>query len=121
MNQVIETAFQREIDTIYGKKGILGLGATSGLESKDWIFVRKLPAAAVLQYFTGDSGQPAFPHEVADELARTESHHTLIKQIIGLMNETKGEVKPYPQESLDEFFKRLGAFVMKQAMVSKKA
>lgn len=119
MNQAIEAAFQREIDIIYGKKGILGMGATSGLESKDWIFIRKLPAGAVLQYFTGDSGQTAFPHEVADELARTENHHTLIKQIIGLMNETKGEVKPYPQESLEEFFKRLGAFVMKKVMVIK--
>ena len=119
-NQSLEAAFNNEIDQIYGKKGLMGLRYTPGAESKEWMYISKLPAKAIFEYFTGDSSKSGLPAEITGELAKTESHYNLMKQLVGLINETQGVVKPDDSENVESFVRRLGAFVMKEHMQEKK-
>lgn len=113
INQEVETAFRNEIDGVYGKKGVFGLGKINGLNSKEWGEMAKLPASKVVEYYTGDSTKSGLASEVVEKLSKSKSHNALMKQVAGLMEQSGGTVKPYENENVDQFVKRLGGYVLK--------
>lgn len=110
----VEQAFKSEIDEIYGDKGFLGFGRVVGINSKDWGLMRGLSASEVLKYFTGNSEDTNLSAKIINELAKSSKHQRLGRQLIGLIEETDGKLKPYNNENVEDFLKRLGRFVMEQ-------
>lgn len=119
MIQEIEKAFNTEIDNIYGHKGWLGMGKIDGVSTKEWGFMKGLPAGKVLEYFR-DPESSSLPKNVLQELGTSEKHRGLVEQVTNLMDEAyqKAQVdfKPFDNgEKMEAFIKRLGAFLMKQS------
>ncbi len=113
--EAVENAFNSEINGIYSEGGILGLGKTIGVKSKEWLFISRLPVSKVLDFYTNDSDKSDLADEIKTRLQKSEKHHELVKQILGLIQQTNGVVKPYENENIEEFLRRLGGFVMKNA------
>ena len=112
--QSVESAFRQDIDSVYGSKGFMGIGKVEGVDSKYWGLMKGLNASEVVKYYTGDSMHTKFPLNIAKQLADTERHHTFAKQMLGLMGEAGASSKPYENENIDQFIKRLGGVVMKK-------
>lgn len=112
----VEQAFDSEIDDIYGKKGLFG--KTRGVETAEWKFMGSLPAAKVLAYYQSDSANSNLDQRVIQELTDSPKHQNFLKQITTLMNEAQGKVKPYENEAVEVFLKRLGHFVMREHLES---
>ena len=111
----VEGAFRREIDSIYGKNGFLGLGKVSGQKNPEWLFISELPANKALAYYTGDSERSGLAPYIMERLSKSKAHEVLVKQILGLMEKSNGMVKPYENERIGAFFRRLGDYVMRIA------
>jgi|GEM_PF-4124143 len=109
----VEEAFREEVDDIYGKSGILGIGKVAGVDTKEWKEMARLPAKEVVEYYTDDSDKSKLPTEIINSLSKSEKHSTLMRQIGELMKRTDGTVKPYENENMEQFIKRLGGFMMK--------
>jgi len=112
-NQEVEQAFNSEIDGIYGKSGLLGFGKTSGINSKEWQEMAKLPASRVVEYYTGDSAKSGLPNDIIEKLSKSKNHEALMRQTAGLIEQANGAVKPFENENVEQFIKRLGGFVMR--------
>jgi hypothetical protein len=110
--QEVETAFKNEIDSIYGKKGLLGMGKMSGINSKEWGEMARLPASKVIEYYTSDSSNPDLA-AVAERLSKSKEHGILMKQVVGLMEKSSGAVKPFEGENMEQFIKRLGGYILR--------
>jgi hypothetical protein len=111
-NKSIEGAFKSGIDSIYGSKGVMGFGRTVGVNSKEWGEMARLPANKVVEYYTGDSTKSGLSAAIVDKLAKSKNHNTLMRQAIGLMGQTGGTVKPFENENMEQFIKRLGGYIM---------
>jgi hypothetical protein len=112
-NQNVEEAFRSEINDIYGKKGLLGIGKISGVNTKEWAEMARLPATKIVEYYTGDSTKSDLSPEIIKELIKSKSHGALMRQTIGLMEQSSGAVKPFANENMEQFIKRLGGYVLK--------
>lgn len=111
--QGIEMAFRKEINDIYGKSGFLGMGRIAGMDTKEWGEMAKLPASKVVEYYTGDSTKSGLTAEVVEKLSKSSKHNTLMKQVVGLMDQSNRTVKPYENESVEQFIRRLGGYVLR--------
>lgn len=116
LNMEVERAFSDEIDHIYGKQGLMGLGKMAGTETKEWKEMARLPASKVVEYYTGDSVKSGLDSETINKLSKTQSHNALMRQMIGLMEQTSGTVKPFEGERVESFIKRLGGFVLRTSL-----
>ncbi len=114
LSDPVEKAFANEVQTVYGSEGFMGIGKVPGLSSKEWGLMKGLNAGEVVKYFTGDSEQTLLPAKVATELAKSAKHKAFSEQLLGLIDVTEGNVKPYENETVEKFLKRLGEFVMKK-------
>jgi hypothetical protein len=108
----VEQAFESEIDDIYGKKGLFG--KTRGVDTQEWKFMKSLPAAKVLSYYQADSSGSALDQSIAQELTGSGKHQMFLKQVDSLMKESRGKIKPYENEAIEQFLRRLGHFVMRE-------
>jgi hypothetical protein len=73
-----------------------------------------LPAAKVLAYYQSDSANSNLDPRVAQELTNSPKHQNFLKQMAALMDEARGKVKPYENEAVEPFLKRIGQFVMRE-------
>ena len=109
----VEQAFRNEIDGIYGKSGFLGMGKIAGIDTKEWGEIARLPATRVVEYYTGDSTKSGLASDVVEKLSKSAKHNAMASQMVGLMEQLNGAVKPFENESVEQFIKRLGSNVMK--------
>ena len=112
--QEIENAYMKEIDEIYGKNRFMGFFHTHGVNTPEWNLMARLPAREVVEFYSGDSSSVDLPQEITNELANSENHRNLWTKTDGLLKEVKGVVKPFENEKMSEFVKRLGGFVYKK-------
>ncbi|MEK7635258.1 MAG: hypothetical protein AAB446_02405 [Patescibacteria group bacterium] len=112
-NQTLEEAFKNEINEIYGKSGLLGMGKTEGLKTKEWAEMARLPAIKVIEYYTGDSNKSGLSPETIKELLKSKNHEALMRQTAGLMEQSHGAIKPFENENMEQFIKRLGGYVLR--------
>ena len=103
----VEEAVFNGIDDVYGKDGFLGLGKVAGVNTPEWGKMAKFPANNVVEYYTGDSNRAELPEEIINELSQSKKHSILMKQVIGLMEQTNNTVKPYNNENVEKFLRRL--------------
>jgi hypothetical protein len=73
----------------------------------------KLPAINVIRYYTGNSAESGLPNDIIEKISKSKEHNNLIKQTVGLMEQSGGAVKPAEKETIEEFIKRLGGYVMR--------
>jgi hypothetical protein len=111
-NQQVETAFRSEVDSIYGKKGLLGIGKVNGLDTKEWKEMARLPANKVVEYYTSDSNKPELA-QVAEKLSKSKEHNVLMGQVVGLMEKSSGVIRPFENENMEQFIKRLGGHTLR--------
>lgn len=112
-SQEVEKAFRSEVDSIYGNKGLMGLGKVEGVDTKEWGEMARLPASKIVEYYTGDSAKSGLPVDVIEKLSKSRNHNFMMRQMAGLMEQTNGAVKPFEHENVEQFLKRLGGFVLK--------
>jgi hypothetical protein len=112
-NQNVEVAFRSEIDNIYGKKGFAGMGRVAGVNTKEWGEMARLPASKIVEYYTGDSAKSGLPADIVEKLSKSKGHNNLMKQAVGLMEQSNGAVKPFENENMEQFIKRLGGYVLR--------
>lgn len=113
MEQGVEQAFRDEINSIYEQSGFLGFGKTMGINTKEWGEMARLPASKVVEYYTGDSAKSGLPDDVVEKLANSKNHNALMRQTVGLMEQANGAVKPFENENMEQFIRRLGGYVLK--------
>ncbi|MFA6269755.1 MAG: hypothetical protein WC657_00925 [Candidatus Paceibacterota bacterium] len=111
-NQELEMAFLGEIDSIYGKSGLLGIGRTPGIKTKEWAEMAKIPAVKLVEYYTGDSTKAGLAPDIIKKLTM-KNHQTLMRQMAGLMEQSNGAVKPFENENVEQFIRRLGGYVLR--------
>lgn len=111
MGAAIEAAFNEEINNIYGVRKLWK--RESGIDNPEWIFMSRLPAGEVLQYARKDSNQSKLSIDVS-ALNKSNKHQKFINTMLNLIEEAGSDFKPYEKERVDEFFKRLGGFVMEK-------
>jgi hypothetical protein len=66
----------------------------------------------VVEYYTSDSNKPELA-DIAGRLSHSKEHEVFMKQVIGLMEQSSGAVRPLTNENIEQFFKRLGGYIMK--------
>lgn len=114
LDNAVEKAFYDEVQNVYGKDGLMGIGRVVGVNSKDWGLVKGLSANEVIKYFTDNSTETNLPPNIVSELTKSAKHQAFGKQLLGLIDMTDGNVKPYENENVMDFTKRLGKFVMEK-------
>lgn len=114
LDTAVERAFYDDVQRAYGSKGFLGLRKVIGVNTKDWGLMRGLSANEVVKYLTDNSAETKLPPNIVSELTKSAKHQAFGKQIIGLIGMTEGKVKPYENENMADFTKRLGRFVMEK-------
>ncbi len=114
LDTAVERAFNNDIQRAYGSEGFLGLRKVIGANTKDWGLMKGLSANEVIKYFTDDSADTKLPPNVVSELAKSAKHKEFGDQLLGLIEMTDGNVKPYENENVADFTKRLGRFVMEK-------
>ena len=92
---------------------MVGLGHIKGIATKEWGFMKKLPAADVLQFSSKDSTLSTLPEEIKDILAKTSSHRKMVGHLHDLIDMTDGKVTPYNNENVEDFFIRIGGYIMR--------
>jgi hypothetical protein len=115
----VDEAFKREIDDFYGKKGLFT--HTNGIDTAEWKFMAGLPAAKVVEYYNSDSSNSTLDPSVVKELTESTKHQGFLKQMNDLVGQAKGKLTPYPTETMEQFFKRLGHFVMREHLETQKS
>ena len=120
----LEGSFRSEIDSIYGKRGLLGFRKIEGVNTQEWKEMARLPASKVLEYYKDPSQAGSWtdlPRDTISKLADSEKHKALITQLNRLkkqaadITENRVDFKPFDNgESVESFIKRLGAFLMRQ-------
>lgn len=114
-----EKAFINEINNVYSKRGLFR--NVAGVDTKEWGEMARLPAGKVVEYYTGDSAKSGLPEDIAEKLSKSAKHKALIKQVTGLMERSNGAVKPFEKESMEQFIKRLGGYILKTYLLQKAA
>lgn len=109
----LDRAFVSGIDDVYGKSRFLGLGRIQGVDTKDWLLMKGLPANKVVEFYSGNSQEVDFPQNVAKELATSDSHAKFWKQMDVLMKASGGVVRPYQNENVAVFMRRLVGHTLK--------
>ncbi|MEK7117052.1 MAG: hypothetical protein AAB837_02720 [Patescibacteria group bacterium] len=108
-----EDAFRNEIDSIYGKSGLLGIGKVAGVNTKEWGEMARLPAGKIVEYYTGDSAKSGLPADIAEKLSKSSRHEAFMEQAVGLMEQSNRAVKPFENENMEQFIRRLGGYVLR--------
>lgn len=111
-------AFENETDRIYGQKGLFK--SIKGIDTKEYKEISGLPASNIVKYCTGDSQNSGLSALIVEKISKSDKHNEFLKQIIGLLEQTNGEIKPFENENTGQFFKRLGEFVLKKYMLGQK-
>jgi hypothetical protein len=112
-----EEAFRKEIGRMYGEKGFMGIGKKSGIDTKEWKDMSGLSAVGVVKYATGDSQNSGLSPQAVEKITKSSKHIAFLQQIVGLMEQTKGDIKPFEKENVEQFFKRLGEHVLKNYLI----
>lgn len=112
---IVEGAYRSEVNSIYDSRGLLK--KTSGIDSSEWAFMNKLPAEEVLQYARKDSSQSKLSIDT-NVLDKSGKHQKFISRMIELLEEAGDGFRPYKNEKVGDFFKRLGGFIMKKRTLS---
>jgi len=112
-DKAVEEAFRSEINGVYEESGPWGFGKIEGIKTKKWGEMAKLPADNVVEYYTGDSTKSGLPLDTIEKLSNSKKHNAMMKQVIGLMEQSNGAVKPFKNENMEQFIRRLGGYVLK--------
>ncbi len=116
----VEEHFRNDINAIYGKKGVLGIGRQEGVNTDEWKEISPQNASKVLDYYKNPENSD-LPKKMVENLSVSEPHRKLIAYVDFLRKEgveaTKisggggVDVIPYKEESIADYVKRLGKFV----------
>jgi hypothetical protein len=109
----VDEAFRVEINNIYGKSGFMGMGKIAGVDTKEWGEMARLPASKIVEYYTGDSTKSGLSADIIKKLSKSKSHEAIMRQTAGLMEQSNGAVKPFENENMEQFIKRLGGYVLR--------
>lgn len=110
----IREAFENDVNQIYSKSKMLGLVKEKGLNTEEWKFISKLPAKRVIDFGTQDSALSDLSPEVKIQLADSPLHRKMIDHLNKLVKAAGGAVKPFENENMETFIKRLGGYIMKK-------
>lgn len=113
VNQV-EGSFKRAINSIYGKKGFMGIGGREGVDTVEWKEISKLPAKEVLGYYKDPEHSNLHP-KIFESLSKSVKHRNLVEKVVDLVeNKTQGDIRPFENnETMEAFIKRLGGYIMR--------
>lgn len=116
---IIENSFKAGIDEIYGNKGILNIGNKSGFLSKEWKEISNLNASEYLVYATKDASKSGLQPEIIAKLDSSKRHIQFKDQLLGLLDQVKDiDFKPYDNETVANFTKRVAGFVYRRYLQS---
>lgn len=109
----MDAALKAEVDSVYGKKGFMKFGRVAGINTEEWGKMSRLPAGKIVEYYMGDSTRSGLDPEVIKELVKSKKHNVFMSQVAGLIEQSNGTVKPFDNESVEQFLKRLGGYVLR--------
>ena len=109
----VKAALTNEVNRFYDKHNFLGFGTVGGINTSEWRFMSKLPANKILEYYTHDATKSGLSAKVIEELSKSPKHDAFIKQVVGLMEQSNGVVKPFENENVEQFVGRIGGFLLK--------
>ena len=111
-HQKLEAAFKDDINSIYGKNKLFGLSKVAGVKSAEWNGIKSMPAKKFTEFFTHNSEEGDLPSKLREILASAPQHRNMALHLSELMKLSGGKVKPFENENLEAFIRRLGGYVM---------
>lgn len=111
--QSVESAVRNGINDIYGESGFMGFGKVIGVNSKGWGEMARLPANKVIEYYTGDSTKSGLVTDIVEKLLKSKKHNAFMNQMAGLMEQSDGAVKPFENENIEQFARRLVGYSLR--------
>lgn len=126
-NEKIEEHLRADVNNIYGKKGIFGIGKVEGINTPEWKEISEQNAAKVLGFYAKPENSD-LPKKIIEKLTVSREDRDLVEYIDGLRNEAKSaasgflgmagsDVSPYNNETVGEYLRRLGKFIMEHPKV----
>lgn len=126
-NEKIEEHLRADINNIYGKKGIFGIGKVEGINTPGWKEISEQNAAKFLGFYEKPENSD-LPKKIIENLTVSREDRDLVEYIDGLRNEAKSaaggflgvagsDVAPYNNETVGEYLRRLGKFIMEHPKV----
>jgi hypothetical protein len=109
-SHAIVEAFEKTIDRIYGKKGVIGWGKVNGIKTKEWLEMDRFTAKEPVQYIKGESERGKLSQKFL-KIAESPKNQKFIKELGDLMNQTEWKVEPREREKPSEFVMRLVEFI----------
>lgn len=111
-HQKVEAAFREDLDSVYGKSKLFGLTKIEGAKTAEWGSVRGMPAKKFTEFFTHNSEESELPAKLKEVLNSAPQHRKMALHLNELMKLAEGKVRPFDNENLEAFTRRLGGFVM---------
>lgn len=111
--QSVESAVRNGINDIYGESGFMGFGKVIGVNSKGWGEMARLPANKVIEYYTGDSAKSGLAPDIIEKLLKSQKHNAFMGQMAGLMEQSNGAVKPFENENMEQFARRVVSYSLR--------
>ncbi len=126
-NEKIEEHLKIDVNNIYGKKGILGIGKVDGVNTPEWKEISEQNAAKVIGFYAKPENSD-LPKKIIEKLSVSQQHRNLVEYVDLLRGEARSaaagfvgmvgsDVAPYNNESVVEYLRRLGKFIMEHPKV----
>ncbi|MEK7117658.1 MAG: hypothetical protein AAB861_02680, partial [Patescibacteria group bacterium] len=81
-------------------------------KTAEWGSVRGMPAKKFTEFFTHNSEESELPAKLKEVLNSAPQHRKMALHLNELMKLAEGKVRPFDNENLEAFTRRLGGFVM---------
>ncbi len=119
----LENNLKYELDDLYGKKtGFFGTGPKQGGEiNPEWLAVKKMPAKAVITFFTQNSISPGLDEAAVEVLGASKTHQALMERMNQMMQYVGNDIKPYENETVEQFFGRLNELAVSKHQLQSRA
>jgi hypothetical protein len=109
---LVESALINDINNIYSKKGLFRFGKKEGIKNKDWNSVKNLPAGEFMDFFGSKLKESNLNPELKKSLASVKEHKKLFTHISELVRTTGREMPPTVNENVEDYLRRVGAYIM---------
>lgn len=126
-NDKVDQHLKADINNIYGKKGILGIGKVEGINTNEWKQISEQNAAKIMAFYANPENSD-LPKKIIEKLSVSQEDRNLVEYIDFLRNEARSaasgflgmagsDVAPYNNETVGEYLRRLGKFIMEHPKV----
>jgi hypothetical protein len=117
---MVASALNAGVHDIYGSEGLMGIGKKEGINTPEWKWIAKLPAAKLVKYYSGNSNESGLPPQTMETLSKSKKHGEFAKQMLDLIKRAESiedkreniDARPFENENTEQFMRRLLEYIL---------